>query len=406
MRDTETKFNRVLGIVGAGLLLAVLIIPRLRSDGDASTRSKPSETGRQPLWKYKSESGGIISVALGPDGTVYAGTNNVVHALSPDGNVKWKASVPGMQHLSIGSDGTIYATSSHGLIYGLGSDGKIVWDPRVGLIGFDAPAAVGAGGLMLYANTVSDLYAFNPQRSTTAVWSQSTFREGAVSENVSLPGRARVGQMPSKNSPVIWRDETILLARQHWLHYFDPYGTPGWFDELTPGTLGQAALDDDGVAYVPDDLHTIYAVTHQGNLKWKYAADGGVLGSPVVGVDGTIYIATSGTIHAISPDGSAKWKVKMGQSCMTSPVLAADGTMYIGGDIGLFALNSDGSEKWYMRTGTVSQSPTISPDGSIYFPCGYMWVCAAKDAGSPLAKSPWPKIYHDAANTSRILTPF
>jgi outer membrane protein assembly factor BamB len=131
-----------------------------------------------------------------------------------------------------------------------------------------------------------------------------------------------------------------------------------------------------------------------------------VLGSPVVGVDGTIYIATSGTVHAISPDGSAKWKVKIRQSCMTSPVLAADGTMYIGCDIGLFALNSDGSEKWYMRTGTVNQSPTISPDGTIYFPCGYMWVCAAKDGGSPLAKSAWPKIYHDAANTSRILTPF
>jgi len=59
-----------------------------------------------------------------------------------------------------------------------------------------------------------------------------------------------------------------------------------------------------------------------------------------------------------------------------------------------------------MRTGTVNGSPTISSDGTIYFPCGYIWVCATRDEGSPLAKSPWPKIYHDAANSSRILTTY
>jgi hypothetical protein len=33
-------------------------------------------------------------------------------------------------------------------------------------------------------------------------------------------------------------------------------------------------------------------------------------------------------------------------------------------------------------------------------------VCAVGDEGSPLAKSPWPKEFHDPANSNRILTQF
>jgi outer membrane protein assembly factor BamB len=221
-----------------------------------------------------------------------------------------------------------------------------------------------------------------------------------------LPGRAKVGQRPSKNSPVIWRDETIVLARQHWLNYFNPDGTPGWVNELTPGQLGQPALADDGMIYVADDRHTLYAVDRRGDTRWQYEADGWVNGSPMVGHDGTIYIATARIVHALTPNGLLEWKANSPQQCTSSPVIAADGTLYIGGDAGLFAMHPDGSDKWSMRAMSANGSPTIAPDGTIYFTCGYLWICAMRDEGSPLAKSPWPKMFHDAANSSRILTIF
>jgi outer membrane protein assembly factor BamB len=227
-----------------------------------------------------------------------------------------------------------------------------------------------------------------------------------ISHSSELPGRAKVGQVPSMNSPMIWRDETIVLARQHWLNYFNPDGTPGWVNELTPGQPGQPALADEGMIYVADNRHTLYALDRRGETRWQYEADGTVNGSPVVGQDGTVFITTARSVHALSPDGPLKWKVKSLQQCTSSPAVAADGTLYIGGDAGLFALHPDGTEEWSMRAGTANGSPTIAADRTIYFACGYLWVCATRDEGSPLAKSSWPKMHHDPANSSRILTKF
>jgi len=126
----------------------------------------------------------------------------------------------------------------------------------------------------------------------------------------------------------------------------------------------------------------------------------------VVGQDGTIYIATARIVHALTPNGLLKWKANSPQQCTSSPAIAADGILYMGGDAGLFAMRPDGSEKWSMRAMSANGSPTIAPDGTIYFTCGYLWICATRDEGSPLAKSPWPKMFHDTANSSRILTPF
>jgi PQQ-like domain len=407
---TSRKCSWLVAGIGAALFLAVVILPRMRGN----ERNRPSSGAADPangsvrkvLWKFKSDNGGFTSIALGPDGTVYAGANNSLYALAPDGNLKWKTPVAGMLYLSMGEDGTVYATSSYGLGSGIANDGKMNWTAGMGMIGFGAPAAIGADGLVLYANTVSDLFAFEPRRSSSALWSQNTFREGIISQSSALPGRAKVGQIPSRNSPVIWRDETIVLARQHWLNYFNPDGAPGWVKELTLGQLGQPALADEGMIYVADDRHILYAVDRRGDTRWQYEADGTVNGSPVVGQDGTIYIATARTVEALGPDGSLKWKVGAPQQSTSSPAVAADGTLYIGGDAGLFALHPDGTEKWSLRAGTANGSPTIAADGTIYFTCGYLWVCATRDQGSPLAKSSWPKMFHDPTNSSRILTKF
>ena len=50
-----------------------------------------------------------------------------------------------------------------------------------------------------------------------------------------------------------------------------------------------------------------------------------------------------------------------------------------------------------------NSAPSIAPDGTIYFSCGYSWLCAVEDSGSPLMQSAWPKQFHDLANSSNIL---
>jgi outer membrane protein assembly factor BamB len=90
--------------------------------------------------------------------------------------------------------------------------------------------------------------------------------------------------------------------------------------------------------------------------------------------------------------------------CRTGPTLAADGTLYIGAADGMNAFNSDGSEKWWFRMKMINEAPTIGADGTIYAACGFFWVCAVKDSGSPLMQSSWPKWQHDPANSGNVST--
>ena len=404
---TEKKLFTIVGVVAAAAVIALVVIHHLRKahSGGAATAGAAA-SGPKLKWTFKPDNNSAVaSIVLGKDGTVYAGANNGIYAIAPDGTRQWKTQIAGLLYLAGSEDGTLYVASSYGLIFSVLPNGTQSWNPRQGLIGFGAPPAIGKNGYVLFANTVSDLYAFRPDSSPSPDWSQSTFREGIVNVNSSLPGEARVG-MQSRNAPAIWRDETIALPRQHWIHLFDPDGTQAWFSELTSGQLGPAALADDGTIYVTDDRKTLFAVGRSGNTLWQFATDGTVMGSAVVGADDTIYFATSNSVYALSPEGSLKWQTKVPMQGSTAPVLADDGTIYVGGTTGFFAIRSDGSLKWTLRTMSATGAPTIAPDGTIYYPCGYQWVCAVEDEGSPLAHSPWPKMFHDAANTSRILTSF
>ena len=124
-----------------------------------------------------------------------------------------------------------------------------------------------------------------------------------------------------------------------------------------------------------------------------------------------MYFSTSLHVYALNPDGMVKWNVPVERYCRTGISLAEDGTLYYGGDTGIFALRSDGSTKWKIDSVKVggigfASSPTILPDGAILAGCGYNQLCAVRDEGSPLAKSGWPKAYHDVGNTNRIIKMF
>jgi outer membrane protein assembly factor BamB len=405
---TQKQLLMLIGVVAVVAVIGLDVLHHLRTaHAGGAAGAGMSGSGPKLKWTFKPDNNSAVaSIVIGKDGTIFAGANNAIYAIAPDGTRQWKTTLAGFSYLAAGEDGTLYVASSHGLIFGVLPNGTLAWNPGQGLIGFGGPPAIGKNGYVLFANTVSDLFAFRPDSSNMPDWSQGTFREGIINVNSSLPGEAVVGGAQSKNSPAIWRDETIALPRQHWLHLFDPDGSSAWFSELTPGQLGPAALANDGTMYVADDRRTFFAVSRSGNTAWTSTPDGTVLGSAVVGADNTIYFATSDSVYALAPDGTVKWQTKAPIQAWTAPVLADDGTVYVGGTTGFFAVRPDGSLKWTLRTMAATGSPTIASDGTIYYPCGYQWVCAIEDEGSPLAHSSWPKMYHDAANTSRILTTF
>jgi outer membrane protein assembly factor BamB len=406
--EDAVSLQKILLIFGGVLLVLCALFVRPRHESGIRPAASAPASGPQILWRA---SGGFSEIAIGPDGTIFGGVGNSISAVASNGNFKWKKTLAGNLMPIVGDDGNVYIASSSGLIWGVSpEDGRLVWDPRHGLIGFGAPPALGSGGSVLYANTMSDLWAFKPP-AQKELWSQNTQRQGFLSRNSTLPMASSTGRMHSRSSPAVWRDGSIILPRARWLHRFNPDGSPDWVIQLTSTSLGLVALAEDGTAYVADDHKTLFAVDRSGNLKWSFQPEDYLILSPIVGPDGTVYFTTSSRLYALHSDGTVKWNVPVPKWCRTSPALAEDGTIYIGGDGGITALHSDGSEKWTVSSTKVGgigypASPTISPDGTIFTSCGYNQLCAIRDEGSPLAKTGWPKAYHDAANTSRIVKMF
>ena len=383
----------------AALLVGSLILalrPHAKSEGAAASGG-PAE-----IWEYFSDHSSIGGIALGADGTIYAGSQAAVLALNPDGSLRWKSPANSARLPVIGRDGSIFAASSWGIIFGFSADGAMNWKPGYGLTGFSVPPAIGEGGTLYYINTMGDIYAF-PAHGSAPIWSLSTVRAGMMNASAILPGNDRPdGSM--RAPAVVENNGMIVVPRSHWLEEFSDEGHQAWILEMTSGHLGPAALGKDGTIYLGDDQQKVFAVDRSGENMWEFAADSNILASPVVDADGNIYFNTSRVVYALKPDGSLKWQTQTIHTCRTGPTLAADGTIYIGAEDGMNAFTGDGSEKWWLHMKMVGGAPTIGSDGTIYAECGFFWVCAVKDSGSPLMQSSWPKWQHDAANTGNVST--
>lgn len=364
-------------------------------------------SGPHVKWSVRSAGTGVSVPTIAPDGTIYVGTSVGVQAFSPAGQELWKLTFGGAGTPVLSSDGTLYFSSSYGFVLGVSSDGQLTWQPKLGLIGFRAPPALGPGTSLYYVNTASDIFAFAPKRSETYDWTIGTFREGMLGTSNVLPGTARIGGASQNGAPLLLGDSTLLVPRQNFLHALDTNGSRYWDLELTSGDLGMAALAADSTIYVADNQGALYAVTPNGSQKWRFDVGGSLIGSPVVDKDGVIYFTDGAAVYAVNPDGSLKWRYFKARQphFVTPPTLAENGTVYIGAEFGLLAFAPDGTLKWNVRVYSPSSPLSIAPDGTVYFACGYFWLCAVQGENSPLMQSSWPKPFHDLANTSRF-SPF
>ena len=101
------------------------------------------------------------------------------------------------------------------------------------------------------------------------------------------------------------------------------------------------------------------------NILWTQQIDPGVVSSPAIGADGTLYFgSTSGKLYAINPaSGAISWiytadsvsasDQQAQKSMAASPAVAADGTVYIGGATGLHAVKN-GVRQWIFPNGLLA----------------------------------------------------
>ncbi len=124
--------------------------------------------------------------------------------------------------------------------------------------------------------------------------------------------------------------------------------TAAALSEVGDFSYSSPALDD-GVLYVGNLDHHLYAIdAHSGAMWWRFKTDGPVTSSPQV-QDGVIYFGSNdGNLYAL--DGATReviWKVLTRDWVNSSPRLA-DGVIYVGSnDRHVYAISADlGHLKW------------------------------------------------------------
>ncbi len=352
------------------------------TDIDGSASSEGVER-----WEFAT--GGMIrsSPAIGSDGTVYVGSYDWnLYAIRSDGVQRWRFATGGRIGSSpaVDSGGTIYVGSEDGYLYAINPDGSQKWRCD-GAGNLDGSPVIGADGTVYSVNDA--LRAINP--------------------NGSLKWQFGSGLHPSA---AIGLGGVIYVKTGYTLYAVNPNGSQRW--QLGGGwESGVAMIDASGTIYVGSGA-ALKAINPDGSIKWVACASEGVtiLGSAVIGPDGTIYFGTFwmwhyniGSLVAVNPDGSKKWETSQYDAYSSSPAISANGTIHIGRTDGcLHAFGPGGSERWVLGTGgAIYSSPAIGADGMIYVGSDGGNLYAIYGSG-PLASSPWPMFLHDAKHSGRL----
>ena len=182
----------------------------------------------------------------------------------------------------------------------------------------------------------------------------------------------------SPSSPVIGLSGEIYIgaASGNLYKISSATGTAELFYKApTNGTIQTPAIASDGTIYISDNYHYLYALSSDGELKWKYNIHDG--SSPTIDSDGTIYVGSSYYgLYALNPNGELIWESpQLSNGRWTkAPVLDSDGIIYTVGKIGtcscckvVYALDfQDGSIVWQTNSGPYSTTLSLSDQGIIF----------------------------------------
>ena len=361
--------------------------------------------------------------AIDDNGIIYVGTgmylwttSGSLYAINPDGTLKWKYDLNNNATSPvIGEDGTIYIMDRKNVLYALDQGGILKW--RYNAWDNDDFAEVGQRTVAIgYDNTLYvyvglALYAVNADG--TRKWKFDPKRGGS-----------RCGA-----SPVVGSDSTIYaILGGEILYAVKPDGTLKWefyLENYDEHSYTSPTLDINDVIYFGTENREggyVYAVYPNGILKWRILAGSlrPVRASSVIGMDGTIYIATKAYSHrqpaevlAISPEGKINWRFTVESIHFTpddvysTPAIGADGLIYFTAETGfIYALNPDGTLNWKqdLECGINWSSPTLIDDGTIYIgglknDGGSLFAVQSDSPG--LAGSPWPTFRQNNKNTGR-----
>jgi outer membrane protein assembly factor BamB/fibronectin type 3 domain-containing protein len=370
----------------------VLLAGLLMSIGGETVRGAPTNR----VWHNVGSSYSFIrgTPAFGDDGTIYiASGDDTLYAFNPDGttNHVWNTGSDVIGSPAIGSNGTIYVAtcSPSNRVWAFNPDGTTNFAWSIGYSMYGTPA-IGADGTIYVGDLGHKFYALNPaDGSTSHVWSAGgDFRGHAA---IAADGTIYVGNDDNK------------------LYAFNPDGTTNRVWTMNGDIYHGPAISSNGTIYIGDQGGYFWAFNPDGTTShvWKLS-DMVYHSSAAIGPDGRIYVGAMSTsttncyCFALNPDGTTNraWHLDSSRYQMNSPVIGLDGTVFIAAGYTLFGLNpTNGATNvsWYLGDDVMS-GVTIGPDRNIYVGCekGAFYSLAGI---LPMANTYWPRQHQNLKNT-------
>ncbi|HAW49772.1 TPA: hypothetical protein DCX16_02320 [bacterium] len=239
----------------------------------------------------------IWSPAIGTDGTIYiADRFNILRAINPNGTKKWDCHIFDIfTYLSspvIGKDGTIYCAGRE-KVHAITQNGNLKWKYDIPGMGLSHKVTVG-----------DDVYCLGKEMLVCL-----NSQDGRL--KWSFPIREGPKNYPQA-APAIGLDGTIYVPGYD-LYAIKPDGSLLWTSPIT----GNIALDYDRV-YI-SNASGVYALSNiNGSIIWRYDHKQiyGYIPTIVVDGEGKVYISShNGTIHCINRNGTSQFIIRTGHLC-------------------------------------------------------------------------------------------
>ena len=336
-------------------------------------------------WRFWWEAWVECGPVIDNNGIIYfTTTHSDVHAIYPNGSLKWTYETNGYMSGStpaIAEDGTIYVGSWDERLYAINQNGTLKWRTWVGGGVASSPAIAEDG--TIYIDTMKEfdkgeIVAINPDG--TKKWAYET-------------------DYLMTSDPAIGEDGTIYTGSgDYYIYAMNPNGTLKWRFKTGDEIHGHPSIAEDGTIYIGSWDDYLYALNPDGTMKWKYKMSQGTTGNPAISEDGTIYVC-SDKMYAIYPNGTLRWSCSLGNNRWvghSSPAISADGTIYVGTHIGdgaggdIVAINANGTDRWRKKLADfwIDSSPCIGEDGTVYIGSttghgGYLHAFGPIDSNSP-----------------------
>ncbi|MBN2328200.1 MAG: PQQ-binding-like beta-propeller repeat protein [Candidatus Omnitrophica bacterium] len=369
-------------------------VPTFHNDNQRTGRTDQIGPAQpQLLWAFKAKASFTASPVIGDDGVIYAAsTDKNLYAINPDGSQKWafeaEESIFGTP--AIAPDGSILFGDLNGRYYAVNPDGTQKWLYRF-LSGSErrivsAPVVDGSGQSYIGAWN-KEIHAIDP--------------DGLYRWKTTLGGFHSC-------SPVLDQEENIYIVEQGggswggantlYIHKFAPNSSAKkwtWQQRLDISNnrvISNPAIDAERghiiLAACQEMSGIVYAVRLSDHTtKWQVNLPKGVLSSPAIGHDGTVYVGCLGgaetgednslekqefgLLYAFDPEaGDEKWTFQTdGYFIFGSPCVDGNGVIYIGDSDGvLYALNPAGEELWrFAAEANIASAPVIGKNGVLYF---------------------------------------